>query len=328
MSRLLFLFLDGIGLGSAESEHNPLVSARMPTLESLLLGQHMVAGVAPVWGPQATLLAVDAQMGVPNTPQSASGQASLLTGRNVPREIGGHYGPKPNPAIADILRQDNLFMQVKARGGAAVLLNAYPPGYFQSIDSGRRLYSAIPLAVTAAGIPLMTFDDLQAGRALSADFTGEGWATQPSFPPAPVYSAEDAGRLMAQLAASHDLSWFDYWASDYAGHHQDFEAAVRLMESFDRVLAGLLGAWVDRRDLIVLTSDHGNMEDLSARGHTLNPVPALLIGPEDLRRRFANRLTDLTGFAPAVLDIIFSDDGTAESPTTGSDHERKGHDPA
>ncbi len=305
MSRVLFLFLDGVGLGPSDPEVNPLVSARMPALEGLLQGKRMVAGVAPLWGPQATLLSIDARMGVPKTPQSATGQASLLTGRNVPLEIGGHYGPKPNPAVADILRQDNLFMQVKGRGGTAALLNAYPPGYFQAIDSGRRLYSAIPLALTAAGFPLMTADDLQAGRALSADFTGDGWASQPSFPPAPVYSPEDSGRLMAGLAASRDLSWFDYWASDYAGHHQDAEAAVRLMESFDGVLAGLIDAWGDRRDLIVLTSDHGNMEDLSARGHTLNPVPGLLIGPEDLRRRFAEQLVDLTGFTPAVLDIIF-----------------------
>lgn len=310
MSRVLFLFLDGVGLGPSDPQTNPLASARMPALEGLLQGKRMVTGVAPFWGPQATLLSIDARLGVPNTPQSASGQASLLTGRNVPQSIGGHYGPKPNPAVAEVLRQDNLFMQVKGRGGTAALLNAYPPGYFQAIESGRRLYSAIPLAVTAAGVPLMTADDLVAGKALSADFTGDGWASQPNFPPAPVYSPEGAGRLMADLAASYDLSWFDYWASDYAGHHQDAEAAVRLMESFDGVLGGLVGAWGDRRDLIVLTSDHGNMEDLGARGHTLNPVPGLLIGPEDLRRRFSEGLADLTGFAPAVLDIIYGDHGT------------------
>jgi len=326
VSRVLFLFLDGIGLGNPDPQINPLVSATMPTLQSLLQGKRLVAGVAPFWGPLATLLSIDAQMRVPNTPQSASGQASLLTGRNVPSEIGGHYGPKPNPAIADILRQDNLFIQVRARGGSAALLNAYPPGYFQAVDSGRRLYSAIPQAVAAAGIPLMTSDDLQAGRALSADFTGAGWAAQPNFPPAPVYSAEDAGRLMAELAASYDLSWFDYWASDYAGHHQDAEAAVQLMESFDSVLAGLLDAWADRRDLIVLTSDHGNMEDLSVRGHTLNPVPGLLIGPEDLRRRFADGLTDLTGFAPAVLDIVFGDQGGGDNQPGSWMSEGKGQD--
>ncbi len=114
---------------------------------------------------------------------------------------------------------------------------------------------------------------------MSADFTGEGWAAQPGFPPTPVYQGEEAGRLLAELSMKYDLAWFDYWASDYAGHKQAFDRAVALMESFDAVLAGLLSAWENRRDLILLTSDHGNMEDMDARGHTLNPVPALLIGP-------------------------------------------------
>jgi 2,3-bisphosphoglycerate-independent phosphoglycerate mutase len=324
VSRVLFLFLDGIGLGAPDPQTNPLVAARMPTLQGLLGGQRLVAGVAPFWGHRATLLAIDPRMGVPKTPQSASGQASLLTGRNVPLEIDGHYGPKPNPAIADILRRDNLFMQVKARGKTAALLNAYPPGYFQAIDSGRRLYSAIPLAATAAGIPLMTADDLQAGRALSADFTGAGWAAQPNFPVAPVYSEQDAGRMLAELSATYDLGWFDYWASDYAGHHQDAEAAVGLMESFDGVLGGLIEAWGDRQDLIVITSDHGNMEDLGARGHTLNPVPGILIGPEDLRRRFADGLDDLTGFAPAVLDAIFHDSDPTGLSTSQPEDDGKG----
>jgi 2,3-bisphosphoglycerate-independent phosphoglycerate mutase len=326
VSRVLFLFLDGIGLGEPDPKTNPLVKASMPTIEGLLMGKRLVAGVAPLWGPDATLLAVDAQMGVPKTPQSASSQASLLTGRNVQAEIGGHYGPKPNQAIAEILRRDNLFIQIKARGGSAALLNAYPPGYFQAIDSGRRLYSAIPLAVTAAGLTLMSSDDLEAGRALSADFTGAGWAAQPNFPPAPVYQPEAAGRLLAQLSSGYDLSWFDYWASDYAGHRQDSDAAISLMESFDGVVAGLLDAWAGRHDLIVLTSDHGNMEDLSARGHTLNPVPALLIGPEDLRRRFAKDLTDLTGFAPAVLGTIFGAEEGAEPASPASNDDGKGHD--
>jgi 2,3-bisphosphoglycerate-independent phosphoglycerate mutase len=313
MSRVLFLFLDGVGLGPADPAINPLAAAKMPNLIKMLGGQRLVAGTAPYWGPQATLLEIDARLGTPDTPQSATGQACLLTGRNVPQEVGQHYGPKPNEPVAKILRQDNIFKKLSAAGRPAALLNAYPPGYFQAIASGRRLYSAIPLAVTAAGIALMTAEDLQAGRALSADFTGAGWAAQASFPPAPVYTPHDAGVKLAELSLRYDLGWFDYWASDYAGHHQDEPAAIGLLESFDGVLGGLVGAWADRHDLIVLTSDHGNLENLSARGHTLNPVPGLLIGPEALRRRFAGQLHDLTDFAPAVLDIILGSNLESET---------------
>lgn len=305
MVHVLFLFLDGVGLGRRDPKSNPLAAAHLPALEGLLDGRSLVAEAAPFEGDRATLLAVDACLGVPGDPQSASGQATLLTGRNIPRVIGEHYGPKPNEAIAAALREGNLFAEVVKRGGRAQLLNAYPPRYFEAVLSRRRLYSSIPLAAALAGLPLMTADDLQAGRALSADFTGIGWAAQPDFPPAPVYGAEEAGRRLALLSEQADLSWFDYWPSDYAGHRASLDQAVALLETFDRVLAGLIDAWHDRPDLVVLTSDHGNLEDLAHRGHTLSPVPALLIGPLPARRAFARDLTDLTGFYDAILRTLF-----------------------
>ena len=103
--RLLFLFLDGVGLGENDPTINPLAGAEMPNLRALLGGQPLVASAAPFESQRATLLPLDACLGVPGTPQSATGQATLLTGRNVPAEIGYHYGPKPNPAVAAYLRR-------------------------------------------------------------------------------------------------------------------------------------------------------------------------------------------------------------------------------
>jgi len=304
MTRVLFLFIDGIGLGPKDSAHNPFAVARMPNLKGVLEGRTVTMESVPYDGAQATLLGVDACLGVDGAPQSASGQAALLTGRNVPAETGGHYGPKPNPPIASILKESNIFDAVTKQGGKAALLNAYPPRYFEMIESGRRLYSAIPLAVTAAGIDLMTAEDLQEGRAMSVDFTGEGWVAQPDFPPAPVYESHEAGLMLAEISESYDLTWFDFWPSDIAGHKGSMGDAVDLLEAFDDMLGGLLKAWEEREDLIVLTSDHGNMENLSIRGHTRNLVPALLVGPADARDQFSKDLKDLTDFAPAILAAI------------------------
>ena len=312
MPRLLVLFLDGVGLGDEDAVRNPFVSASMPALAALLEGRRLTRSASPFEGARATLLALDPCLGVDGAPQSASGQAAILTGRNVPAEIGGHYGPKPNPPIAEILRHDSLFHRVLARGGTAALLNAYPPRYFHAIHSRRRLYSAIPLAASAAGLSLKTAEDLQKGEALSADFTGEGWAAQPGFPPAPVLTPAAAGQSLARLSAGYDLTWFDYWLTDYAGHRGTLRAAVDLLQAFDGVLGGLVESWADRQDLILLTSDHGNLEDLGVRGHTRNPVPALLIGPAILRQRFASGLTDLTHIAPAVMRLLFSQDPSEE----------------
>ena len=308
LARVLFLFLDGVGLGADDPQVNPFSAANLPNLAALLDGRRLVAGSAPWDGPAASLRAVDALLGVEGSPQSATGQAALLTGRNVPSLVGEHYGPKPNQAVAEILRTDNLFKQVLRRGGSAALLNGYPPRYFQSIKSGHRLYSSIPLAVTAAGLDLMSVEDMRANRAMSADFTGAGWASQPGFPAAPTYTPEQAGSQLALLAGQYDLSWFDFWLSDLVGHRGEMADAVALLENLDAVIGGLARAWGDRSDLVVISSDHGNLEDLSRRGHTRNPVPALLIGRQEERLAFAAGLYDLTSFAPAILTLIFGAD--------------------
>ncbi len=302
--RVLFIFLDGVGLGDNDPAVNPFARAHMPVLESLLGGRQLLAGVAPYVGPRASLYALDAALGVPGLPQSATGQAVLLTGLNVPAQIGEHYGPKPNPPIATFLQNGTLFSRVTEAGKSAALLNAYPPRYFHGVDSGKRLYSAIPLAVTSAGIPLLTKDDLYAGRALSADFTGEGWTGVLGFPDAPVLEPKAAGHRLAELAARYDFAFFEYWASDYAGHKQDMPWALKQLDILDGVLGGLLEAWDDTQGLILITSDHGNMEDLSTRRHTSARVPGLLIGSTRARASFASDLKDLSNISPAILRAL------------------------
>jgi hypothetical protein len=309
--KLLFLFLDGIGLGSSNPETNPFAKVDLPNLQELLGGKQLLFDSLVVDGDQrqleterATLVPLDAGLGVDGLPQSATGQAVLLTGINVPAEIGYHYGPKPNKEVAAYLRNGNIFSSLSARGLKSGLINAYPQGYFDSIQSGRRLYSAIPLAVTSAGIPLLTHEDLKAGKAISADFTAAGWREHLNLPGTPVITPREAGERLAHLGSSYDLAFFEYWLSDYAGHNQDIQAAEQLLNTFDKVLGGLLNAWDDQKGLILITSDHGNMEDLSTRRHTANPVPALLVGEAGLRHAFSSGLKDLTGITPAIMKII------------------------
>jgi len=304
--RLLFLFLDGIGLGVDDPSINPFVQARTPTLRSLLGDQALIASSAPYDGPRASLRALDASLGVQGLPQSATGQAVLLTGINIPQELGYHYGPKPNPEVARYLNGGSLFSQIVQAGKSAALLNAYPPRYFHGVDSGKRLYSSIPLAVTNAGLSLFTTEDLIAGRALSADFTGAGWREHLGLPNAPLHSPLEAGRQTAALAARYDFAFLEYWASDYAGHKQNMDWAVEQLETFDGVLQGLLETWDDEAGLILLTSDHGNMEDLSTRKHTPAPVPGLLIGSESLRRKFTRDLHTLADVAPAIRRLLLN----------------------
>jgi hypothetical protein len=297
--RVLFIFLDGVGLGVSDPDVNPLARAKMPILNTLLDGRSLVKESAPFIGEHATLLAIDPSVGVDGLPQSATGQAMLLTGVNVSEEIGYHYGPKPNPEVAAHLKNGTLFSRFVDSGKKSTLLNAYPPGYFESIESGRRNYSAIPMAVTNAGIDLFTQEDMLAGRALSADFTGEGWRTFLGFPDTTVLEPHQAGRKLVSLAMNYDFSLFEYWASDYAGHKQQMDNAVLQMESFDGVLGGVIEEMNDEL-LVLITSDHGNMEDMSTRRHTDVDVPALVIGEKSARDKFTRKMKEITDVAPAI----------------------------
>jgi len=301
---ILFLFLDGIGLGDNDPEKNPFARAEMPYLQSLLGGRTLVRESAPFEGDHATLLAVDPNLGVDGLPQSATGQAVLLTGINIPAELGYHYGPKPNPEVAQYLNGKTVFAKTVKAGKKTALLSAYPPRYFAGINSGKHLYSAIPLALTNAGIPLFTKDDYYKGRALSADFTGQGWRKFLNLTDSPIYEPEEAGKKLGELASQYDFSLFEYWASDYAGHKQDMNSAVKQLETFDGVLKGLLEAWKNEDGIILLTSDHGNMEDLSTRRHTAANVPLLLFGNKTHRQEFQKDIRDLTGIAPAISRFL------------------------
>jgi len=305
----LFLFLDGVGLGPKDPKVNPFALAYTPNLDALLDGHKLVLdslanGSKPLITDSATLLGIDARMGVEGPPQSATGQAAILTGVNIPAAVGRHYGPKPDPVIRTYLQTNTLFHTLLERGYRTTLLNAYPESYFNAIASGRRLPGTVAMAALEAGIQLKNTQDLLAGQAISADFTGLGWRERLFVPGIPVLSLYQAGEHLALLSQDYDFSFFEYWITDYAGHKYDMDQSIQIIENFDVVLGGLVSAWNPKNDLLLITSDHGNLEDQQTRKHTLNLVPGLIIGPQELRGSIQQSLVDLTDITPAILKIF------------------------
>lgn len=296
MARLLFLFLDGVGLGADDPAANPLAAADLPTLTSALGGRRLLTDAPRLETEAALFIPTDATLGVAGLPQSATGQATLLTGRNVSAEIGGHWGPKPNAAVAEILRAGSFFHELRAAGKSAALLSGYPQRYFDGIASGKRSYSAIPLAATAAGLALAGEAEVRGGQALGADFTNAFWRSDLGSD-VPVYAPREGGQQLARAAQAYDFALFEHWVTDYVGHRGSLSDGIAIMEQFDQVLAGVLDEWDLSRDLVVVTSDHGNLEDLSHRHHTYNRVPTLVFGA---RRSAFDEVQDLTGLVPAM----------------------------
>jgi len=320
---ILFLFLDGVGLGENDVNKNPFSSAHTPTLDRLLSGKKLLSDSVPHQSSICSLLGIDAQMGVAGLPQSATSQATLVTGINFAKRLGYHYGPKPNPEISSYftatepsqtqisifnptakLSNTSIFSRLIQSHYKVSLLNAYPDIYFNGINSNRHIHSVIPLAANSAGVTLFNQDDLFLGKALSADFTGQGWHDHLDLPQTPILNPFQAGEKLSSLSRVYDFSFFEFWESDYIGHKQDFPKACHMIEIFDLVLDGLLNNWDFENDVILITSDHGNLEDLSTRKHTINQVPALLIGNPTYQQLFFQKVKSIGDITPVIIDLF------------------------
>ena len=295
-------FLDGVGLGVNDPDVNPFATAVLPHLTALFGANWYLDGHAPILTDRASLVPTDANLGIDGRPQSATGQATILTGRNVPELVGEHYGPKPNQPVRDVVQEGSLFQEVVEAGGRAALITPYPQGFFDAIDSGKRLLSAVPLAATRAGLALMTADDLRNGRSVSPDFTAQGWHDHLGYTDIPLLTLPQAGQHIAHIARDYHFSFFEHWPTDQRGHRGSLDEAAAHLETVDAVIGGLLSAWDDERGLLIITSDHGNIENKTHRKHTRNPVPTIRIGKN--HAQLAPHIHDLTDIATAVRQAL------------------------
>jgi 2,3-bisphosphoglycerate-independent phosphoglycerate mutase len=285
-------------VGEKDSARNPIAAAPLPVLDAMLRGRGPMLGDEPAEG--VHFRAIDARLGVEGLPQSGTGQTTLLTGVNAAKRIGRHFGPWVHTQLRDLLAAENLLSRARRSGRLAVFANAYPSAYVTD-TSGRALRrpAAPPFAARAAGVLVRDERDLRAGRAVASEIDHAAWRDRldPTLPP---ITPRQAGRVLAAVAASADVTLFAHYATDTVGHRGDYAAAVAALVRVDEFLGGLLEALPDDA-LLVITSDHGNIEDVDA-AHTLNPVPLIASGPgAALLVRRTESIADVT---PALLHLL------------------------
>lgn len=295
---ILFLFIDGVGLGEDDASNNPLAAANLPTLTRLTNGKRWVHTTGREGNDMAAFVPTDAQLGVAGRPQSGTSQAAILTGVNVPQAVGQHYGPKPNAETRDILAQDNFFMRVKRAGKRAALLDAYPSQLLASIARGKTLPSSIQQAAMASGQALFDIEALRNRQAITAEWTGQEWHSHLKLTDTPLYTPQEAGQLLVELSRQYDFAMHSHWMTDYIGHRGTLGQGVTFLERLDGVIEGILQAWQPEEGLVILTSDHGNLEAMDDRHHTENKVPTLIIGADAVT--FAENVRDLADFVPLM----------------------------
>lgn len=293
-----------MGLGEPDPAINPLAAVALPVL-TRLVGARPDRLAPPHTAEGVVFRPVDATLGHDGLPQSATGQTTILTGLNGADLMNGHYGPWPGPTLTRWLQHGTLFHDGEAAAGAA-LANTFPPRYF--VTQGRRRHrpNAPVVAARAAGVRLRGLDDYQAGAAVAPDLDGAGLARLGESAMAGVAAAGVAGTAatLTRLAAEYSFTFVDVWVTDGYGHDRDLAGASRFLVTLDALLALLVydpAGPVAAGATLLVTSDHGNLEDLSVKGHTRNPVPLLAAGPGADEFVDATSLLDV---APGVRRVI------------------------
>jgi len=294
---VLFIFLDGMGLGPAD-ETNPLVTAPMPRLHSLL-GGPLTAGHA-VDQPDLLLRPLDATLGVPGPPQSATGQTTLFTGVNAAAVLGEHLSGYPNGPLQAIIAEHSILKRVKEAGGRATFANAYGPAYFERVARGTARHSATTLCVLAANLPLRTLEDMARGEAVYWDITNHLFKRVHGTE-IPTVSPAEAGRRLAALSAQHELTLYESFLPDVMAHRGTPEEVQTALAVIDEFLGSVL-TYRPPHVTLVLSSDHGHLE-APGGGHTMNPVPLLVVGPGVAHFNLARAITDVTPGILALLDV-------------------------
>lgn len=283
--RIALLFVDGVGVGVKNPDVNPLAR------REFLLSQFQDGTGTSL--PAGTLSLVDATFGMAGRPQSASNQTALLTGLPAPLLVGRHVLGYPNAALRALLAEHSLVKRLVESGRRAAFANAYPAAYLAALGlphakggtpdveiptrARRRLRpSASTAAFAAGGVPLRTLDALRAGEALAHDVTGARALAHGLV--LPLRTPAEAASTFWRVAAGMDFTLFEHFAADEAGHAQDMASALEALSTFDAFVRAVVAQRpADAR--VLVTSDHGNVEDLRTRNHTRAPVPLLAFPP-------------------------------------------------
>ncbi len=299
MNSVLMIFLDGVGIGNEDYQSNPFFKYGFKTFSEIfgeipsLQNQHLSKN-------DSYLFPVDARLGVEGFPQSGTGQTSIFCGMNASKFIGKHFGPYPYSTLIPIIREQNIFEEVLSLGKKTFFANAYPKRFFEYLKSGHSRLSVTSLSCRLSGLKLNTSTDVRNGRALTAEITNERWNIKLGYKLRQI-KPETAARRLLKIASQNSFTLYEYFLTDHLGHGRYDGDGQALLNILDEFLFTIIKELKDEMTLLIC-SDHGNIEDISVKTHTLNPSLAISSGL--FAEGLSKEIKDLTQIKPAIMKIL------------------------
>ena len=280
MLKIVFLFIDGVGI-AGQAADNPINAEVCPTLWRLF-SRHAKP--------------IDACLGVDGPPQSATGQATMFTGVNCAKAMGRHCEGFPGLKLREMVQRGNLFLSLREAGCSVRFADAYLVDSVEELSARRFKSVTTVMALTTPDV-ICTAQDLAEDRALMQDLTRE--TIQDRYPDIPIVAPQRAAEHLFKMACENDFTLYEFFQTDVAGHSMDYARACAVLRVYDNFLAALVRSVEAAGITLVMTSDHGNIESISERGHTRNPVPFVAFGPRE--RALRERVNSLVDVTPAIL---------------------------
>ncbi len=260
-NKLILIFIDGVGVGELNPSYNPCCFSETGIF-------NCKGSDLPFDGIQHPL---DAQLGVPGYPQSATGHTTIYTGINAPAHINKHLYGFPNAELRSVLQDKSLFVILTRREFKCKFMNAFRPVFFTSPELFKNKHlSATTEMNKYAGLSFADFSQIMNKRALYHDYSNKELISK-GFD-LPSFSADQAAEIITGESQLFDVVLYEYFMTDFAGHARDMKQAMKEIHKVENlVLATINKTNFDNTSLMVV-SDHGNIEDLRTKSHTNNPA--------------------------------------------------------
>ncbi|MBN2572801.1 MAG: alkaline phosphatase family protein [Ignavibacteriales bacterium] len=298
-NNVLLIFVDGVGIGKKDPECNPFFKYRFKMFEDIF-------GSTPHLDNQYLnnnnkyLFPVDACMGVPELPQSGTGQASIFCGVNAPKILGQHFGPYPHSKLLPTLKEKNIFHEFMKRGLKVTFSNAYPQTFFDYVNSGRQRLSVTTLSCIMSGLRLNNYNDLKKGKALSSDIDNFYWVERLGYRLSKI-SPKRAAKRLIKLTKKNNLTVYEFFLTDHLGHGRNAAEFEYIIKKFDEFIYSILSQ-LPKKISLVICSDHGNFEDISIKSHTTNPALGITAGA--FAKELSAKIKNLSDIKPAILELF------------------------